>query len=122
MRGGARPGAGRKRRQQPKLISPIEFLLSRLKSMGDDDNSKIRKTVVSLSAYTATHDEIAAVIDVAPEMLRDKFAEELKIGEAILAESLAANIWRAANGDGRRISVAALVWLLKQTDQRGILK
>ena len=67
--------------------------------------------VEALAGYGLTIDEIATVLEVEADLLKETCAQELKAGHLKANARVAENLFRKATGDGRESVIAAIFWL-----------
>jgi hypothetical protein len=67
--------------------------------------------VEALAGYGLTIEEIATVLEVDAELLKETCAQELKAGHLKANARVAENLFRKATGDGRESVTAAIFWL-----------
>jgi hypothetical protein len=95
-----RAGPGSHRR--PLVGKPFATtcdLFERLERIPSGPLGRQRRVVTAMAAYGAPHEEIACVLAIGEEHLRDSFAEDLAIG-ALLTECNALHaIWKSARAD-----------------------
>lgn len=78
-RGGARPGAGRKRRPAAQPMAPFD-LVERLAAMPSGPVGRQRRTVLALAAYGAPVSHIAAALGIEPRQLTEFFGTQIYEG------------------------------------------
>jgi hypothetical protein len=67
--------------------------------------------VEALAGYGLTINEIATVLEVEADLLKETCAQELKAGHLKANARVAENLFRKATGDGRESVTAAIFWL-----------
>ena len=64
-----------------------------------------------MAGYGIPDTDIALVLKLDPELLRQLYAEELASGHIKANAKVAENLYRKATGDGREAVTAAIFWL-----------
>jgi hypothetical protein len=70
-----------------------------------------RKTVKAMSAYGIPQHDIARVLGIHDDTLREHYRDELDKANAEACARVAENLFRKATGDGRESVTAAIFWL-----------
>lgn len=73
-----------------------------------------RRVVIALAAYGADQAEIAAALDIDDEQVVSLFAEQVEVGQLLLAANVIAQLMRRATADGSSWSLGAAKWLLRR--------
>src|SRR6478609_2176716 len=71
----------------------------------------LRGQVEALAGFGIPEPEIAKVLEIDPERLRELFAKELDGGRTRANAKVAENLFRKAIGEGRESVTAAIFWL-----------
>jgi len=79
-------------------------------ALGTPDPDIARK-VEALAGYGIADADIARVLRVDAEVLRQTYREELETGHIKANSRVAENLYRKATGDGREAVTAAIFWL-----------
>lgn len=117
-RGGARPGAGRRKQKRgPYKPKPIFDIAEVLREIPGGVRARATKTVLALAAFNASDEVIAETLSTDIVSLRAVHADDLARGRALMDGNVSVELLRSARGDGRRPSVAAQLFLLKRADR-----
>ncbi len=71
----------------------------------------IARQVEALAAYGVAEPDIARILKVRKQELRDNYTDELETGAARANSRVAENLYRRATGEGREAVTAAIFWL-----------
>jgi len=77
----------------------------------DEPTSAQRRQVQALAGYGFAEAEIATVMAIEPELLRQFYTGELASGHIKANAKVAENLFRRATGEGREAVIAAIFWL-----------
>ena len=70
-----------------------------------------RSQVEAMAGYGVPEGDIARVLDVPADYLREHFRKELDSGQIKANTKVAENLYRKATGEGREAVTAAIFWL-----------
>src|SRR5439155_14648765 len=70
-----------------------------------------RGQVEAMAGFGIPEPDIAKVLEIEPDRLRELFAKELDGGRTRTNAKVAENLFRKATGDGREAVTAAIFWL-----------
>lgn len=70
-----------------------------------------RSQVEAMAGYGVSEADIAKVLDIDPETLRQHYRRELEASQVRTNAKVAENLYRKATGDGREAVTAAIFWL-----------
>lgn len=70
-----------------------------------------RKTVKAMSAYGIPQHDIAKVLGIHDDTLREHYRDELDRANAEACAKVAENLFRKATGEGKESVTAAIFWL-----------
>jgi hypothetical protein len=77
----------------------------------DDFQPALRAQVEAMTGYGIADTDIALVMKLDPQVLRELYPEELASGHIKANAKVAENLYRKATGDGREAVTAAIFWL-----------
>ena len=72
----------------------------------------LRGQVEARAGFGISQADIAKVLEIRPERLRELFAKELDGGRTHANAKVAENLFKKAIGDGREPVIAAIFWLM----------
>lgn len=99
-RGGARPGAGRKRRPAAPPVAAFD-LAERLHCMPAGPIGRQRRVVLTMASYGVPAAHIAAALAIDEPRLREFFGVDLRDGQILAEANIIAGVWthaRAGHG------------------------
>ncbi len=70
-----------------------------------------RRQVEAMAGYGVSEADIARVLGIDPETLRERYRDELDTGHVVANATVAESLFRKATGDHRQSVTAAIFWL-----------